>query len=205
MKSVDINQRIPLYVLESLLQAYYNDSYSNDYALEQLRLEFTGENRLKKSLRLVNKIIVSNPIQDFMISNKNLILPALKSAHDRHIILISLLSSSFSFSFHLLSLLGKYFSVQEMVSREVVSKGMMSLYGGNRATPNAIDSVIPMFLEGELFSRPKPGLYQFKSPKELKFDISRSIFTESFRLNKSEKIDEWGVSSDPYFFFINSR
>ena len=56
-KSIDINQRIPLDTLYAALESYLNGSYSNDYILEQLRLEFEGENRLKKALRIVNKII----------------------------------------------------------------------------------------------------------------------------------------------------
>ena len=55
-KSIDINQRIPLDTLYAALEAYLNGSYTNDYVLEQLRLEFEGENRLKKALRIVNKI-----------------------------------------------------------------------------------------------------------------------------------------------------
>ena len=47
-KSIDINQRIPLETLHAALEAYLNDNYSNDYIMEQLRLEYNGENRLKK-------------------------------------------------------------------------------------------------------------------------------------------------------------
>ena len=50
-KSIDINQRIPLDTLYAGLEAYINGHYSNEYVLEQLRLEFEGENRLKKALR----------------------------------------------------------------------------------------------------------------------------------------------------------
>jgi len=47
-KSIDINQRIPLHTLYAALESFLNGSYSNEYILEQLRLEFNGENRLKK-------------------------------------------------------------------------------------------------------------------------------------------------------------
>ena len=56
--SIDINQRIPLYALEVALNSYLTNNYSNDYILEQLRLDFQGENRLKKALRIVNKIVI---------------------------------------------------------------------------------------------------------------------------------------------------
>ena len=66
---VDINQRIPLYILKIALQSYLDGTYTNDYIMEQLRMEYDGENRLKKSLRIVNKIIKRNPI--IHLTNEN--------------------------------------------------------------------------------------------------------------------------------------
>ena len=63
--SIDINQRIPLDVLEVALNTFLSGNYSNEYVIEQLRLEFDGENRLKKALRIVNKIIIKSPLKDF--------------------------------------------------------------------------------------------------------------------------------------------
>ena len=55
--SIDINQRIPLFILEVGLQSFLEGTYSNEYIQEQLALEYSGENRIKKGLRIVNKII----------------------------------------------------------------------------------------------------------------------------------------------------
>jgi hypothetical protein len=70
-KSIDINQRIPLDIIYAVLESHLNGSYSNEYILEQLRLEFEVENRLKKALRIVNKIIAENPLINFINENKN--------------------------------------------------------------------------------------------------------------------------------------
>jgi hypothetical protein len=129
-KSIDINQRIPLDTLYAALESYLNGNYSEDYILEQLRLEFKGENRLKKSLRIVNKIILRNPLLAFIEENKEQIKQAIKKKYDRNLILISLLNSSFVFSFDTLQLLGKYLSVQDLVNREIIKKALASVYGG---------------------------------------------------------------------------
>ena len=110
-KLIDINQRIPLETLYVALVSYLNGTYSDDYILEQLKLEFRGENRLKKSLRIVNKIILRNPLNKFIEENKEQIKLAIKKKNDRNMILIALLNSSFSFSFDTLRFLGKYLSV----------------------------------------------------------------------------------------------
>src|SRR5690606_35433481 len=198
-KSIDINQRIPLDTLYSALESYLNGNYSEDYILEQLRLEFKGENRLNKSLRIVNKIILRSPLLEFIEENKQSVKQAIKKKHDRNLILISLLNSSFAFSFDTLQLLGKYLSVQDLVNREIIKKALASVYGGNRATENAIDSVIPMFIEAGFLKRPTLGVYQHNADFQISSAISKQIFIESFKTNSSlDGIQEYQLR-DPYF------
>lgn len=203
-KSIDINQRIPLDTLYAALESYLNGNYSEDYILEQLRLEFKGENRLKKSLRIVNKIILRSPLLEFIEENKQSIKQAIKKKHDRNLILISLLNSSFSFSFDTLQLLGKYLSVQDLVNREIIKKALASVYGGNRATENAINSVIPMFIEAGLIKRPTLGVYQHNADFQISTSVSKLIFIKSFKTNSSlDGIQEYQLR-DPYFMFLNN-
>tara|TARA_R110002050_G_scaffold167468_1_gene298251 strand:+ start:17903 stop:18523 length:621 start_codon:yes stop_codon:yes gene_type:complete len=203
-KSIDINQRIPLDTLYAALESYLNGTYSEDYILEQLRLEFKGENRLKKSLRIVNMIILRNPLIEFIEENKDQIKQAIKKKHDRNIILIALLNSSFAFSFDTLQFLGKYLTVQDLVNRETIKKSLANVYGGNRSTENAIDSVIPMFIEAALIKRPTLGVYQRNSDFQITSTVSNQIFIESFKINNTlDGIQEYQLR-DPYFLFINN-
>ena len=202
--SIDINQRIPLDSLYAALESFLNGTYSDDYILEQLRLEFKGENRLKKSLRIVNKIILRNPLLQFIEENKDLIKQAIKKKHDRNTILIALLNSSFAFSFDTLQFLGKYLTVQDLVNRETIKKSLANVYGGNSATENAIDSVIPMFIEAGLIKRSSLGVYQHNSDFQISSTVSRQIFIESFKTNNTlDGIQEYQLR-DPYFLFINN-
>ena len=201
-KPIDINQRIPLDTFYAALESFLNGTYSDAYIMEQLRLEFKGENRLKKSLRIVNKVIVRNPLRAFLEENKDRIRQAIKKKHDRSIILIALLNSSFTFSFDTLQFLGKYLTVQEIVNRETIKKSLASVYGGNRATENAIDSVIPMFIEAGLIKRPTKGVYQRNPDFHISSAVSKQIFIESFKKNTTlEGIQEYQLR-DPYFLFI---
>jgi len=192
-KLIDINQRIPLETLYVALVSYLNGTYSDDYILEQLKLEFRGENRLKKSLRIVNKIILRNPLNKFIEENKEQIKLAIKKKNDRNMILIALLNSSFSFSFDTLRFLGKYLSVQDIVSRETIKKSLASVYGGN---------LIPMFIEASLIKKPTKGVYQRNSDFQISFTICKQIFIESFKTNNTlVNIQEYQLR-DPYFQFL---
>ena len=201
-KPIDINQRIPLDVLYAALDSHINGTYSEDYILQQLRLEFKGENRLKKSLRIVSKIILRNPLAEFIEENRGQIKQAIKKKHDRNVILIALLNSTFGFSFDTLQFLGKYLSVQDFVNRETIKKSLANIYGGNRATENAIDSVIPMFIDAGLIKRETLGVYQQNADFKITTHVGYQIYIESFKTNqKINDIQDYQLR-DPYFLFI---
>ena len=199
---IDINQRIPLAVLETALVAHLTDTYSSQYVAEQLQLEFTGENRIKKGVRIVNKIIPRNPIIQLLEGNNRSVLNSLKSKTDRNLILISLLNSTYTFSFDVLRIFGKYFQAQSVVNSELIRKSISAKYGSNRATHNGLYCVIPMFLEADLFYRTKPKIYEFSEPKSPVFEETKRIYEESFKQNVHNGENISSRSFDPYFTFI---
>ena len=203
-KTIDINQRIPLDTLYAALDSYLNNQYSNEYILEQLMLEFEGENRLKKALRIVSKIILKNPLIEFIEEHKKEIKNAIKKKADRDVILIALLNSAFPFSFEVLKTIGKYFSVQDIINSETIKKPITNIYGGNRATENGIYSVIPMFIEAGFFTRPKQGVYEMRNKQTQLSPITKKIYIETFKVNKGiTSLLEYQLN-DPYFLFINN-
>jgi len=201
-KKIKINQRIPLEVLSSALVSFIEGDFNEEYILQQLRLEFKGVNRLKKSVEIVNYIIQKSPLSDFISNNKALIKQAIKKKNDRSLIIISLLNSSYSFAFDALQFFGKYLSVQEVVNRETIKKSLSSIYGGNRSTEIAIDSVVPMFIEAGLIQRPEKALYQLNPDFAVVSPITRAIYLESFKIWFGyDEMQEYQLR-DPYFIFI---
>jgi len=201
--TIDINQRIPLHVLHTALVEFLDGNYSNEYVLEQLRLDFEGENRLKKALRIVNKTIPNNPIIQFATDNKEELNQALKRKGDRDLILIALFNVAFPFSYQALRFFGKFFAVQDVVNSELIKKSLTNLYGGNRATENGMYSVIPMMVEAQLIIRIKTGVYKMVDKTVAYSPIAIRIFEESFKWNNSVVSINANQSMDPYFEFIN--
>lgn len=199
-KTIDINQRIPLVVLHVALESYLNGTYSNDYILEQLRLEYSGENRIKKSLRIVNKIVPNNPIIAKLSEHPVEIKNALKKRTDRNVISIALLCSAFPFAFDVLQTFGKFFLVQDTINSETIKKSISGVYGGNRATENGLYSVVPMFIEAGFFERTKPGLYCVTQMGSVVSEVSITAYKESFIQNNGILLPHHEL--DPYFNFL---
>jgi hypothetical protein len=176
-------------------------SDSNEYVLEQLRLEFEGENRLKKALRIVNKIILKNPLNELILEYKSEIENAIKIKADRDVIIIALLNSAFPFSFEVLRTFGKYFTVQDIINTETVKKPISNIYGGNRATENGLYSVVPMFIEAGFFKRPKAGVYEKSEVIKLLNPITFELYASSFKINIQTYNEH--QSLDPYFVFVS--
>lgn len=202
-KTIDINQRIPLDVLHVALESYLNGTYSNDYIIEQLRLEYSGENRIKKSLRIVNKIVPNNPIIAKLSEHPAEVKNALKKRTDRNVILIALLCSAFPFAFDALQTFGKFFLVQDTINSETIKKSISAVYGGNRATENGIYSVVPMFLEAGFFERTKPGLYSVTKMATVVSEISITAYKESFIQNNGILLPHHEL--DPYINFLQQE
>lgn len=201
-KKIGINQRIPLESLYIGLESFLNGNYSEEYILQQLRMDFKGENRIKKTLALINQIILRNPMEKIFIERGSEIKLAIKGQHDRNLILTGLLNGTISFSYDAMRILGKYLSIQEIVSKEVVLKSLSAIYGGNRSTDNAFDSVIPMFIQAGLIFRPGKALYQRNEYTPILSSVTREIFIESFKIhNGLEQLHEYHYQ-DPYFLFL---
>lgn len=201
-KAIDINQRIPLNALHIALESHLRGTYSAQYILEQLQLEFTGENRIKKALRIIDKTIVRSPLQHMLHERKEEFLSAIKRKSDRDVILIALLTVAFPFSYDVLKVFGKFFAAQELVNIDTIRNAVFKMYGGNRSPDNGIYSVVPMFIEASFFTRPKPGVYESASKLSITSAIAREVYIASFNLNNSIESIQAYQFMDPYFIFI---
>jgi len=165
-KVIGINQRIPLQILEIALRSYLKGSYDEEYIIEQLQLDFDGENRIRKALDITNKIVRNNPIIMQVEEEKERILSALKRENDKNLILTALACTSFPFYYEVLREFARFLKVQDVVNTELIKKTMASRYGSNRSMENGLYCVIPMLIEANIIERPKQGIYSKAPAKE---------------------------------------
>ena len=65
--TIGINQRIPIEMIEQALKAVLDNRYDDDYGAELARMEYNGENRIKKAVKVINRITKTNVLMPYLM------------------------------------------------------------------------------------------------------------------------------------------
>lgn len=158
-KTVGINQRISINVIEMAMKAALEGCYSSEFAADLASGEYEGSNRINKARSIIGRLSIRNPLFPFIEEHKNEYYVAMKHKSDRAIIFTSLINAAYSFGYDAMVVLGKFFHVQDEVSTQLILNKMSSIYASNRSLPNALYCIMPMYIEAGLINRPKTGIY----------------------------------------------
>ena len=202
--TIGINQRIPIHILELALCAALQDEASPDYFRELAATEYNGENRIKKAVSVMNKLTIRNSLFGYLHEHADAVLSAIKNKHDRPLLFGAVICAAYPFGFDTLSIMGKYFHVQQQVNTALITQRMASKYGSNRSLPNALYCVLPMFIEAGLLSRPMAGIYE-ANRQDRYSDFAYSLYRKAFVINNPTYTMDDDIDSNPFFEFITSN
>ena len=188
-------------LLEMALTAVLSGDYSREYFSELAATEYSGANRIVKTVTAISQLTDKNPLIELLRENRAEVLQALRSKPDRTLILTSLILAKFEFAYDLFTLLGKYFHVQDQVVTSLITQKMSQKYGSNRSLPNAMNCALPMFIEAGILHRPKIGFFEIRTVS-LGSDIARRAFDEAFFIWNPNLSRELSYHSHPYYEYI---
>ena len=197
---IGINQRIPIHILELALCAALQDDASPEYFSELVATEYKGENRIKKAVSVVNKLTIRNPLFGYLHEHADAVLAAMKNKHDRPLLFGAVICAAYPFGFDTLSIMGKYFHVQQQVNTTLIT----SKYGSNRSLPNALYCVLPMFIEAGLLNRPVAGIYE-AIRQERYSEFTLSLYRKTFVINNPTYTENDDIDSNPFFEFVTKN
>jgi hypothetical protein len=198
---IGINQRIPIEAIELAVKAVLEDRYDNEYAAELARMEYSGENRIKKAVNIINRLTKNNVLMPFLKENERKVKMALKNPNDRGMICIALVNAAYPFCYDVTALLGKYFHAQKEIGSPLITSKLSAKYGTNRSLPNGLYCILPMLIEAGFISRPITGIYKMCHliPQ---VDISTIIYQKSFLCNNPTINEDYHFSNHFYFEYI---
>lgn len=198
---IGINQRIPIEAIELAVKAVLEDRYDSEYAAELARMEYSGVNRIKKAVNIINRLTKNNVLMPFLRENERKVKMALKNPCDRGMICIALVNAAYPFCYDVTALLGKYFHAQREVGSPLITSKLSAKYGTNRSLPNGLYCILPMLIEAGFISRPITGIYKMCHliPQ---VDISTIIYQKSFLCNNPTINEDYHFSNHFYFEYI---
>lgn len=197
--TIGINQRIPIEAIELAIKAVLNGS--NDYAAELARMEYSGENRIKKAVNIISRLSKNNTLMSFLQENQSKVMTALKYPDDKGLICISMVNTAYPFCYDVTTVLGRYFHAQKEVATTLLTSKLSATYGTNRSLPNGLYCILPMLIEAGFITRPHAGVYQINH-LEPQTDIATSIYQKSFLANNPTLNEDYHFSNHFYFEFI---
>lgn len=200
--TIGIEKRISLAVLEMALRAVLDGDASSEYFHELAHTECNGENRVKKLVALINRLTIKSKLLPYIDEHKEEVITLLRNKNDKQLLFVAMMCSSYTIFYDSLATLGKYFHVQEQVTREFLLKKLAEKYGSNRALDVAFDCIVPMLMEAGFITRPRPGIYEMIKQEKYS-DEAKKVYVQSFLLNNPTYTENDDIESNPYFEFVN--
>ena len=198
---IGLDQRIPINVMEIAIKAVLDDTYSIEWAKTNLEPELNGKNRIAKAVTELGKATVNNKLMGFVKTNKNKVLEALQYKSDKTLVLVGLINAAFGFGYNTTMVMGKYFHVQDCISKALLAEKMSEVYAYNKSVDNALYRILPMFIEAGLIIRPTTGIYS-RVPLEPRTDIAVEIYKQSFFINNPKCPKDYLIEDSPYWEFL---
>ena len=198
-KTVGINQRISITIIEMAMKASLDGIFTPEYAADLAAGEYQGENRIKKARSIIGKLTLRNPLFDYIKEQRQDYFAAIKYPGDRALVFSALINATYMFGYDAMCILGKLFHVQERVSTQVIVNRMSSIYASNRSLLIGLYCIMPMYIEAGLLSRPVTGIYT-KNALDIKTEFARNIYKKSFFVN-NPMLDEKFYECDENSYF----
>lgn len=199
--TIGLRQRIPMSLLEMALTAVLSGEYSREYFAELAATEYSGQNRIGKTVTAISQLTDQNPLIELLRENKDEVLLALRNRADRTLIFSSLIIAKFEFAYDIFTLLGKYFHVQNQVVTSLITQKMSQKYGSNRSLPNAMNCALPMFIEAGILHRPKIGFFEIRKVNPCTA-IALRAFDEAFFIWNPNLSRELTYPTHPYYEYL---
>lgn len=202
-KTVGINQRISVSVIEMAMKAALDGSFSSEYAADLAAGEYEGTNRITKARSIIGKLSVRNPLFDYIAEHQQQFNAAMKHKGDRAIILAAIINAAYGFGYDATVILGKFFHVQNEVSTQLIVSRMSSIYASNRSLPNGLYCILPMYIEAGLLTRSKPGVY-IRNYYDDVSAFAKTLYRKSFIVHNPMMLEEdLDYTEHPYFEFLS--
>lgn len=200
--AIGLRERVAIPVLENVIYSILDGSFCQDYINELIAMETSGKSRADNLNRTIRRMTINNRLLDYIKEHEEDYKAYSKYSSDRCFIYVALFCCSYELFYDMLSILGKYFHVQEEVSTDLVKSKLCQKYGSNENVSRGICCALGMLVDAGLITRTRVGVYQMNKQNNIS-DFARGMYKKAFLMNNPNYTDSDDVVSNPYFEFLN--
>jgi len=199
--AIGLRERVAVPTLENVIYSILDGSFSQDYINELIALETSGKSRADNLNRTIRRMTINNRLLDVIKEHEADFKAYTKTGANRCIIYVALFCCSYELFYDLLSMMGKYFHVQEEISTDLIKSKLCQKYGNGENVSRGICCALGMLVDAGLITRTQVGVYQAIKQENIS-DFARWMYKKAFLLNNPNNTENDNVESNPYFEFI---
>ena len=98
-KTIGINQRISISVIEMAMKASLDGIFTSEYAADLAAGEYQGANRIEKARSIIGKLTLRNPLFDYIKEHRQEYFEAIRYPGDKAIVFTALINASYMFGY----------------------------------------------------------------------------------------------------------
>ena len=198
---IGIQQAVTMVAFEQMLSSVLNGDYTLQYAEQLAHLSTRGEARVKKIRTVINRMAICNPLLQYMKEHRQEVEMAMKNSNDKKLVYMAVACATYPFAFQALSIMGKYFHVQDEITTGLVKAKLSEIYGSVRTLEIGLLAIMPMLMEAGFIERKKTGVYSLGSGCNYS-EFAKTLYKKAFLVNNPSYTEETMDDSNPFFEFI---
>ncbi len=204
-KKIGFKQRVPAVAFADYLREYIKDlTIAPERVTEILAGYFSGDYARYRSMLHITACLNNTELQSFFAENKDAIANSLYIQQEVFSLCFALLCARYSFCYDIAVELAKLFRLQDVVSKELLSKHISDKYGFNENVKRSMERFLAFCEEAQIIKRPTKSSYEMLTVHKPTSDATVSLWKKVYSLNEplatTDDLSE--LQFEPFFRYL---
>lgn len=204
-KKIGFKQRVPAVAFADCLREYMTElSIDSARVTEILAGYFSGDCARNRSMLHITASLNNPDITTFLSENKEGIISSLGNQQEAYSYCFALLCARYSFCYAIAVELAKLFRLQDVVSKEVLSKQISNVYGFNENVKRTMERFLAFCEEARIIKRPTKSSYEIatihKPISDTLIEFWKKVYFQNEPFATDEEISE--LQFEPFFRYL---
>lgn len=204
-KKIGFKQRVPAVAFADCLREFMPElSIDSARVTEILAGYFSGDYARHRSMLHITACFNNPDIAQLLTENKAEIINALGNQQEAFSFCFALLCARYSFCYDIAAELAKLFRLQDVVSKELLSKHISNKYGFNENVKRTMERFLAFCEEAQIIKRPTKASYEMatihKPTTETLIELWKKVYSQNEPLATNDDISE--LQFEPFFRYL---